>query len=97
MEKIGKIREKLLKTENYIKTDFAKVEKIKAEGLKRTEEMRSSMEKDIARMEAEILKSKDLAQESLPRLKAEITTMREEVQQKYEDLKSRISAAIVPR
>jgi hypothetical protein len=97
MEKLGKIRERLLKTENDIKTDFAKVEKIKADGLKKTEEMRSSVEKDIAKMEAEVMKSKDLAQESVPRLRAEITAMRKEVQQKYDDLKSRISAAIVPR
>jgi hypothetical protein len=55
------------------------------------------VEKEIAKMEAEVMKSKDLAQESVPRLRTEITTMRSEVQQKYEDLKSRISAAIVPQ
>jgi uncharacterized protein YjbJ (UPF0337 family) len=97
MEKIGKIREKLLKAENDIRTDFGKMEKIKAESLKKTEEMRSLVEKDIAKMEAEVMKSKDLAEESVPRLRTEITTMRKEVQQKYEDLKGRISAAITPR
>jgi len=97
MEKFGKIREKLLKTENDIKADFAKMEKIKADGLKKTEEMRSDVEKEVAKMEAEVMKSKDLAAESVPRLRTEITTMRSEIQQKYENLKDRISAAIVPQ
>jgi hypothetical protein len=96
MEKLGKIRDKTLKAAKDIKNDFAKMEKIKAESLKKTEEMRRSTEHDVAKLEQEVIKTKDLAPESITRLNAEITVIKNEIQQRYNELKSRISAAIVP-
>jgi uncharacterized protein YjbJ (UPF0337 family) len=97
IEKMSKMKQKLLKAENDVKNDFAKMEKIKADCLKKTEEMRGQLEKDTGKIEEDITKSKDLAQESLQRLRTEIDSMRREAQQKYEDLKDRISSAISPR
>ena len=96
MEKLIKIREKTIKTAKDIKNDFAKMEKIKAESLKKTEEMRRSAEHDVEKMEQKMAKTRDLAPESRTRLSTEIAATKNEIQQKYTELKNRISAAIVP-
>jgi len=97
MEKMGKIREKLLKTETDIKNDFAKIEKIKLDALKKTEEMRRSAEHDLEKVEKDMVKSKDLAAESRQRLSSEIAVLKDEIGQRYTELKTRISKAIAPK
>jgi hypothetical protein len=96
MEKIRKIREKSSKTANDVRNDFAKMEKLKAESLKKTEEMRRFSEQDLEKLEREMIKDIDLAPESRQRLTVEITSAKNEIQQRYTDLKTRISQAIVP-
>lgn len=97
MKKISKIKEKLLKTERGIKNDFAKIEKIKLDTLKKTEEMRNSAEQDLEKLEKDAVKSKDLATESRQRLNSEISVLKSEIGQRYTELKTRISKAIEPK
>jgi len=96
-EKVSKIKEKVLKTEKDIKNDFAKIEKIKLDTLKKTEEMRRSAENDLEKVEKDILKSKDLATESRQRLNSEIAVLKSEIGQRYTELKTQISKAIEPK
>ena len=97
MEKIRKVREKSSKIAADVRNDFAKMEKLKAESLKKTEEIRRFSEQDLDKLDREIVKDTDLAPESRQRLTVEITSAKNEIQQKYAELKSRISEAIVPK
>ena len=96
LEKINSIRGKSSKKAADVKSDFAKMQKLKADSLKKTEEMMQRAEHDLEKLEHEILKNKDLVAESRPRLYAEIKDAREHIRQKYVDLKKRVLAAIVP-
>lgn len=95
-ESIVKTKAKSSKTAAEVKDDFAKMQKLKAESLKKVEEMMRSAEKDLEKLEQKIAKSKDLVSESRGRLNAEITSARTQIRQKYDELKSRIAASIVP-
>lgn len=97
MEKMGKIRERMIKTEREINDNFSRFEKIKLEALKKTEEMKESLNKDLEKIERDIAKSGDLASESKQRLRSEIATLKNDVSQKYSSLKSKISEAITPK
>jgi gas vesicle protein len=97
MEKMRKIREKIIKTEAEISSSFTKLEKLKLEALKKTEELKESVDKDLDKIERDIIKSEDLASESKQRLHSEITTLKNEILQKYASLKTRISETIVPK
>ena len=96
MDKIRKVKEKSSKTADDVRSDFAKMEKLKAESLKKSEEMRHTSEQDLERLEREIAKDKDLAPESKQRLSVELNIAKNETQQEYTQLKTRISRAIVP-
>jgi len=97
VEKMNKIKEKILKIEKDVKNDFAKIEKIKLDTLKKNEEMRRSAENDLEKVEKDILKSKDLATESRQRLNSEIAVLKSEIGQRYTELKTQISKAIEPK
>jgi len=97
IEKMNKIKEKILKIEKDVKNDFAKIEKIKLDTLKKNEEMRRSAENDLEKVEKDILKSKDLATESRQRLNSEIAVLKSEIGQRYTELKTQISKAIEPK
>lgn len=58
--------------------------------------MVQSAEHDPEKLEQDIVKSKDLVPEYRKRLSVELTAAKEQITQKYDDLKKRISAAIVP-
>jgi hypothetical protein len=96
LDKISSIQGKASKKAADVKNDFAKMQKLKTDALKKTEEMMQSTEHDLEKLEHEILKSKDLVAESRPRLYVEIKDAKEHVRQKYIDLKKRVLAAIVP-
>jgi predicted phage gp36 major capsid-like protein len=96
MDRIRKVREKSSKTAGDVKNDFSKMEKLKAESLKKTEEMRRTSEQDLEKIEREIAKDRDLAPESRQRLIVELGNAKNETQQEYAGLKTRISKAIVP-
>ncbi len=96
LERIMKIRTKATKRGADVKNDFAKMQKLKAEALKKTEEMMQKAEQDVEKLEQDILKNKNLAPESIQRINVEIIATKEQVIQKYKDLKTRVTAAIVP-
>ena len=75
-ESIIKVKAKSSKTVSEVKDDFAKMQKLKAESLKKVEEMLQYAEKDLEKLEQKIAKSGDLASESKWRLNSEITAAR---------------------
>jgi uncharacterized protein YoxC len=95
-EKLDRIREKMNSKTKDIRNEFAKLEKTKADLLRKTEEARHDVEREIDKMDKDIAKSKDLAPESKRRLDTEIRFLKGEIEQKYLDLKTRIAEAIVP-
>ena len=95
-EKLANIRSKSSKKVAQVVDQFSKMQKLKAESLKKTEEMMASVAKDLEKLERDMVKSKDLASESRQRLHGEITAARHQITQKYDELKTRISAAITP-
>ena len=96
-EKANKIREKLHKGVKDARDRFADIEKIKVEALKKTEDLKRSADQEVAKIEIEIGKSKDLALESKERLRTEINSLKNEVEEKYIELKKRISETITPK
>jgi hypothetical protein len=97
LEKIAKIKSRANEKAADVRNDFAKIHKLRAEALKKTEEMMQNSEKNLSKIEREIIKSKDLAAESRPRLSEEIGKTKEEVAEKYSDLKDEVSRAISSR
>jgi tRNA A37 threonylcarbamoyltransferase TsaD len=93
---IAKVKAKTSKTASEVKDDFAKIQKLKADSLKKVEEMMQSAEKDLEKIEQKIAKSEDLVSESKLRLNTEITTARDQIKEKYKELKNRVAASIVP-
>ena len=96
MEKIVDIKAKSSKKVTEIKSDFAKMQKLKAESLKKTEEMMHSAEEGLEKLEQKMVKSSDLVPESRRRLNLEIEDAKFQIKEKYVDLKKRISVSIVP-
>ena len=56
-KKLNKIREDVNKRVKDVRDHFAKMEKVKLDALKKTEEMKRSAQQDITKLEAEIAKS----------------------------------------
>jgi recombinational DNA repair ATPase RecF len=97
LEKIAKIKYRANEKAADVRNDFAKIHKPRAEALKKTEEMVQNSEKNLSKIEREIIKSKDLVAESRPRLNDEIKKTKEEIAEKYTDLKDEVSRAISSR
>jgi uncharacterized protein YoxC len=95
-EKLDRLREKMNGKTKDIRSEFAKIEKTKADLLRKTEEVRRDVEHEVDKTDKDIAKSKDLAPESKRRLSTEIGFLKGEIEQKYLDLKTRIAEAIVP-
>jgi len=93
-EKIGRIKSKSSKKVVKVIDCLAKMEKLKAESLKKTEEMFGSAMHDLENLEQDIAKSRDLAPESKPRLNDDINATRAQIKQKYDEMRTRISAEI---
>jgi uncharacterized protein YcbK (DUF882 family) len=96
-EKIANIKSKSSKKRDEVIDSFGQMQKLKAEALKKTEEMMASAAHDLEKLEQDMVKNKDLVAESRQRLNVEITDARNQIRQKSDDLKTRISAAIVPK
>jgi len=93
-EKISKI--KLNSSEKVTDTldIFGKMQKLKSEYLKRTEEMMTNATNEFEKLERDMSKNKDLSTESRNRLNEEIGIARSQVRVKYDDLKTRMSQQI---
>ncbi len=96
-ERIVATKEKASKTINDIRNDLTKMEKLKADALKKVEEMRRSSEEKLEKLEHKAANSKDLATESRHRINVDLEQAKRDIQQKYADMKARISAAIIPQ
>lgn len=90
-EKISKIKLNSSKKVTEVLDVFGKVQKLKAESLKKTEEMMTNAAGDLEKLERDMAKNRDLSAESHGRLNEEITAARSQVRQKYDELKARIS------
>ena len=75
---------------------FSKSQKLKAESLKKTEEMMTDAASDLEKLERDMAKNKDLSAESHNRLNEEIVAARNQIRQKYDDLKTRIIDRVEP-
>lgn len=95
-EKLNKIRRRMIERVKDVQKDFRKIEKLKVDLLKRTDEIRRRAEHSTDKMEAEVTKSKYLAPESKMRLRSEIITLKSEVDERHEQLRTRVAAALVP-
>ena len=97
IEKLANIKSKSSKKVGEVIDCFSDMQKLKAESLKKTEEMMASAMHDLEKLEQDMAKSRDLAPESKQRLNGELADARAQLRQKYDELKTRISAAIVPQ
>lgn len=95
-EKLNRIRDDSGRREKDVKKDFAKIERLRLDSLKKAEEILHNAETNIDKIEKDIMKSKDLAPESKERLRSEINSLKSEVESKYSYLRTRISETMVP-
>jgi gas vesicle protein len=90
-EKISKAKLNSSKKVTDVLDVFGKAQKLKAESLKKTEEMMTNASSDLEKLERDIAKNDDLSVESQTKLNEEIKAARSQIRQKYEELKARIS------
>jgi cob(I)alamin adenosyltransferase len=95
-EKLHKIQEKLHKRIEDDQKNAKKIEQIKVESLKKAEDLRRSADKEINKIEGNIIKSKDLAPESKERLRSEIVMLKNEIEGNYVQIRRQIAESIVP-
>ncbi len=90
-EKISKTKLNSSKKVTDVLDVFGKAQKLKAESLKKTEEMMTNAASDLEKLERDIAKNEDLSAESQTKLNEEIKIARIQVKQKYDELRARIS------
>jgi hypothetical protein len=90
-EKISKAKLNSSKKVTDILDVFGKAQKLKAESLKKTEEMMTNAASDLEKLERDIAKNGDLSAESQTKLNEEIKAARSQIKQKYDELRARIS------
>lgn len=94
-KKLNKIREDTNKRVKDVRDHFAKIEKVKTEALKKTEEIRRSAQKDITRLEEDIAKS-GLTDDVKKTLASDIALLRKEIEDRATELRSRLTAIVIP-
>ena len=90
LEKISNTKFNSSKKVTKILDVFGKSQKLKAESLKKTEEMMTKAASDLEKLERDKAKNKDLSAESQKKLNEEIAIARNQIRQKYDELKARI-------
>ena len=90
LEKISNTKFNSSKKVTKILDVFGKSQKLKAESLKKTEEMMTKAASDLEKLERDKAKNKDLSAESQKKLNEEIAIARNQIRQKYDELKTRI-------
>ena len=96
LEKISKTKFNSSKKVTKILDVFGESQKLKAESLKKTEEMMTDAASDLEKLERDMAKNKDLSAESHNRLNEEIVAARSQIRLKYDDLKARIIDRVEP-
>jgi hypothetical protein len=94
LEKISKTKFNSSKKVTEVLDVFGKSQKLKAESLKKTEEMMTKAASDLEKLERDKAKNRDLSAESQKKLNEDIVAARNEIKKKYDELKSRISDRI---
>jgi len=94
-KKLNKIREDTNKRVKDVRDHFAKIERVKTEALKKTEEIRRSAQKDITRLEEDIAKS-GLTEDVKKTLASDIAMLRKEIEDRAAELRSRLTAIVIP-
>jgi uncharacterized coiled-coil DUF342 family protein len=94
-KKLNNIREDTNKRMKDVREHFTRIEKVKVEALKKTEEMKRSAEQDIRKLEADIAES-GLTPETKKALASDIATLREEIEGRAAELRNRISGTVIP-
>lgn len=95
-DKLNKIREKANRRAKEIRDEVSRIEKIKADALKKAEDMRRFADHEVNKTTEDITKSKDLAPESKQRLSSEIAMLKNEMENNYANLRRQIAEAMVP-
>jgi ABC-type phosphate transport system auxiliary subunit len=90
LEKISKTKFNSSKKVTEVLDIFGKSQKLKAESLKKTEEMMTDAASDLEKLERDKTKNKDLSAESQKKINEEIAAARSQIRQKYDELKARI-------
>jgi hypothetical protein len=90
LEKISNTKFNSSKKVTKILDVFGESQKLKAESLKKTEEMMTKASSDLEKLERNKAKNKDLSAESQKKLNEEIAIARNQIRQKYDELKTRI-------
>ena len=94
-KKLNKIREDTNKRVKDVRDHFAKIERVKTEALKKTEEIRRSAQKDMTRLEEDIAKS-GLTEDVKKTLASDIAMLKKEIEDKATELRSRLTAINIP-
>jgi hypothetical protein len=82
-KKLTKVREGLSKREVEVREHLANIEKIRVEALKKTEEMKYSVQHDIERIDQDVVKAKNLDAQTKAGLAAEISAIKSDIDKKY--------------
>ena len=90
LEKISNTKFNSSKKVTKILDVFGESQKLKAESLKKTEEMMTKAASDLEKLERDKAKNKDLSAESQKKLNEEIAIARNQIRQKYDELKTLI-------
>ena len=90
IEKVSKTKINSSKKVTEVLDVFGKSQKLKAESLKKTEEMMTEASSNLEKLERDKSKNKDLSSESQQRIDNEIAAARNQIKQKYDELKARI-------
>jgi hypothetical protein len=93
-KKLTRIREELSKREVDVRGQLANIEKIRVEALKKTQELKYSAQRDIEKIDQDIMKRKDLNTQVKAKLSGEIATLKEEIETKYAELRKTILGKI---
>jgi hypothetical protein len=91
LEKISKTKFNSSKKVTEVLDVFAKSQKLKAESLKKNEEMMTKAASDLEKLDRDKAKNKDLSAESQKKISEEIAAARSQIRQKYDELRARIT------
>jgi len=91
LEKISKTKFNSSKKVTEVLDVFAKSQKLKAESLKKNEEMMTKAASDLEKLDRDKAKNKDLSSESQKKITEEIAAARSQIKQKYDELRARIT------
>jgi len=94
LEKISKTKFNSSKKVTEVLDVFAKSQKLKAESLKKNEEMMTKAASDLEKLDRDKAKNKDLSIESQKKISEEIAAARSQIKQKYDELRARITERV---